>query len=529
MHSRLRIFAKEQSPHRIRNKPHNFVWTALRQYAPHRRYALYALGMVVLVSLLAMSFTQYGKQREAQAQAVSTLTLSAERASVEDAINILVLINPALQSGSSCRFDLAAIDAGNDNHGHRDNQIIQGESVHSLFVPIPHGGPVRATISNLQGASCRLGSPSSIVVHIASDGSITVTAGTTTPIDRPAATATYTPTPTATATPTATNTPTATATATHTATATPTATYTPISTSTHTPIPTPTNTPIPTSTHTPTPTATNTPTPTATATATHTATATPTATNTPTPTSTNTPTPTATNTPTPTAAAGSQRRNLDATTPAGPLFVAPPAPVITATAEVVSLIATAEAVVEAATAEAVAQTATVTVALTATAEAEESRERRERRDVTATAQARATAQALQVSARRVSATDTPTPTPTPAPIDTPTPTHTPTPIPTPEATEIPAPADTSTPAPTLAPTNTPMIVAALTAASTPPSDAAELRPSNIPIIGDAAPRIRNALNAIVNTPRERATLTVVLLVTGLVVLGAFGYLLLRRR
>ena len=51
----------------------------------------------------------------------------------------------------------------------------------------------------------------------------------------------------------------------------------------------------------------------------------------------------------------------------------------------------------------------------------------------------------------------------------------------------------------------------------------------IPIIGDAADRLRSTLPSISTTPRQRMTLIIILIITGLIAGGAFVYLVLRRR
>ena len=51
----------------------------------------------------------------------------------------------------------------------------------------------------------------------------------------------------------------------------------------------------------------------------------------------------------------------------------------------------------------------------------------------------------------------------------------------------------------------------------------------IPVIGDAVPRIRNALTGVANTPRERITLIIILGITLVMAAGVFAYLILRRR
>ena len=59
------------------------------------------------------------------------------------------------------------------------------------------------------------------------------------------------------------------------------------------------------------------------------------------------------------------------------------------------------------------------------------------------------------------------------------------------------------------------------------------RSSNPPLaasgIGRAAPRIMNALDGIAATARDRATLLIILATAGILAMGAFGYLILRRR
>ena len=86
---------------------------------------------------------------------------------------------------------------------------------------------------------------------------------------------------------------------------------------------------------------------------------------------------------------------------------------------------------------------------------------------------------------------------------TPTPTATPAPIPTPSPTPTPDPAE-----------------------ATDPSD---LDAPNIPIIGNAIPRVRDTLINVVTIPRQRNTLIVILVVVGLLVIAVFAYLIWRRR
>ena len=51
----------------------------------------------------------------------------------------------------------------------------------------------------------------------------------------------------------------------------------------------------------------------------------------------------------------------------------------------------------------------------------------------------------------------------------------------------------------------------------------------IPIIGDALPRIRNALAGVATNPRQRTTLIIILAITLLMTVTAFMYLMLRKR
>ena len=132
-------------------------------------------------------------------------------------------------------------------------------------------------------------------------------------------------------------------------------------------------------------------------------------------------------------------------------------------------------------------------------------------------------------------TPTATPTPTPSPTPTPTPTPTATPTLTPSPTPQPTPdllataqagvgaAATPTPTPTSTPTPTPLPAAA--PAPPPPS----LEEPGLPVIGNAIPRVRNALDQAAAAGRDRWPL-VILLVIVLIVAGlVFVYLILRRR
>ena len=114
-------------------------------------------------------------------------------------------------------------------------------------------------------------------------------------------------------------------------------------------------------------------------------------------------------------------------------------------------------------------------------------------------------------------TSTPTPTPTVTPTPTSTPTPTPTPTTTPKPTALPTP--TQRPLPTLTPTSTPVVVATAVPeiTPTPPGDeltkealSPNLERPGLPVIGNAVPRIRNALAGIAATPRQRTTLIVIL-------------------
>ena len=52
---------------------------------------------------------------------------------------------------------------------------------------------------------------------------------------------------------------------------------------------------------------------------------------------------------------------------------------------------------------------------------------------------------------------------------------------------------------------------------------------SVPVIGEAATRVRNTLTGVINAPRQRTTLIVILILTGILALGAFAYLVFRRR
>ena len=138
-------------------------------------------------------------------------------------------------------------------------------------------------------------------------------------------------------------------------------------------------------------------------------------------------------------------------------------------------------------------------------------------------------------------TATPTATATPAPTPTVTPTATATPTPTatatPRLTPTPTATATLTPTPTATATLTPTPTATATLTPTPrptPTSTPEPEPGllqslDIPLIGDAVPRIRDALTGVVSNPRQRTTLIVILAITSVLAIGAFAYLVLRRR
>ncbi len=65
----------------------------------------------------------------------------------------------------------------------------------------------------------------------------------------------------------------------------------------------------------------------------------------------------------------------------------------------------------------------------------------------------------------------------------------------------------------------------MAALPTPPS----VEEPGLPVIGDAIPRVRNALGDAVQAGRDRLTLVIILLIVLVLVIGAFAYLILRRR
>ena len=321
----------------------------------------------------------------------------------------------------------------------------------------------------------------------------------------PSFTPTHTPTFTSTATPTVTGT--ATHTPTHTPTSVATSTYTP----TRTPVPTTTFTPPPTSTPTNTSTPTTVPptptdTPLPTETPTHTATGTPTLTSTATPTSTPTSEPTS---------APRRRRNTSTPRPTAtpePTATAIPSPTPVPTATI-------------------APTATEAPRPEPTNTPEPTRppRRRDTSTPTPTPTDTPTATATHTATPEPTATSTQTATPSP------TATHTATATATATHTPTPTPTRTETPTATPLPTATPTVTHTATPLPTPTATAAPvsalrlLRQPNLPIIGNAAPRIRNTLDTIANAPRQRITLVAILAITSVLALSIFAYLLLRRR
>ena len=51
----------------------------------------------------------------------------------------------------------------------------------------------------------------------------------------------------------------------------------------------------------------------------------------------------------------------------------------------------------------------------------------------------------------------------------------------------------------------------------------------VPVLGDAVPRIRDALTGVTSGPRQRTTLVIVLGITLVAAAAVFAYLLFRRR
>ena len=144
------------------------------------------------------------------------------------------------------------------------------------------------------------------------------------------------------------------------------------------------------------------------------------------------------------------------------------------------------------TADAIAATAAAADAIAATA--------------TATAAAADAVAATAAAAAAAAAAATPTPTPTPVP------THTPTPTPTATPTLTPTPVPTPTPQPTA----TPVVGAGIV---TPTPEAQATVPE----------RVRSTLVGAANTLRDRNTLIILLIILGILILGIFIYLILRRR
>ena len=108
---------------------------------------------------------------------------------------------------------------------------------------------------------------------------------------------------------------------------------------------------------------------------------------------------------------------------------------------------------------------------------------------------------------------------------------------------------TPTVAPTVTPTATPDVEAAgvtiikqpaalLTAVTPGPTQPTDRTPEVVQIdrerpiariIDNAVPRIRNALTSIATSPRQRTTLIIILIIAGILAIGAFAYLIFRRR
>ena len=129
---------------------------------------------------------------------------------------------------------------------------------------------------------------------------------------------------------------------------------------------------------------------------------------------------------------------------------------------------------------------------------------------TATAVAADAVAATAAAAAAAAAAATPTPTPTPVPTHTLTPTPTPTPTATPTLTPTPV------PTPTPQPTATPVVGAGIV---TPTPEAEATVPE----------RVRSTLVGAANTLRDRNTLIILLIILGILILGIFIYLILRRR
>ena len=119
------------------------------------------------------------------------------------------------------------------------------------------------------------------------------------------------------------------------------------------------------------------------------------------------------------------------------------------------------------------------------------------------------------------------------------PTATPTPVPTISLSVRPTPIRIRVTIPTTAPTPTAVVTASPELGITPtpaigantlaPAIPSTLERPSVPIIGDALPRVRNALNAIAASPRQRITLIIILAITSLLAISTFLYLILRRR
>ena len=137
----------------------------------------------------------------------------------------------------------------------------------------------------------------------------------------------------------------------------------------------------------------------------------------------------------------------------------------------------------------------------------------------------------------------PSPEPTTAPEQEPTPTPTQTPVPAPDAAPTPTPTPTPTPVPTATATPTPTPTPTLTPTLTPaPAPTSTPQPTATPVIGASVAemptpeagatvpeRVRSTLVGAANTLRDRNTLIILLIILGILLLGIFIYLILRRR
>ena len=102
----------------------------------------------------------------------------------------------------------------------------------------------------------------------------------------------------------------------------------------------------------------------------------------------------------------------------------------------------------------------------------------------------------------------------------------------PSPTLVPPPTNTPEPTatPTVEPTPGPIIGEAPLSTGGPDIQAArrELDQPGIPVIGDAVPRVRNALGGIASSPRRRTTLIVIQVIASIFAAGIFARLILRK-